>query len=373
MDKELNSIADDIIKDSFGSSAPSETPGQAINPAPSAPPTAGPTQAPRPASAPHSATSSGDPFAAPRPATPRETFTAEVPTAEPRPTTNRPAAMPNMNKTNEYSRIKEQMSAAREASNIPDPSAIPAETNMPKHGLNKTIVLLIILIPIIVVSAGVIIALLAQPSPSNANESGNTNQPQYVDPRDTATTIDLSTQTGEIQITEAGHYFLTGTTTFPVKINAPDEVTLYLDNVSITATDASAISNFSENHLVIILDDGTESTLAVTDPETFTSIYSAGDLTIDGGTGVLNVSGIKIADGKHYDVTGNGINDTKGVIIEPKTEEETPAAQNEAVAQPNEGESDFQEGAEPPAEPESTEGQPTEPVDTTAPAEPAEN
>ena len=368
MDKELNSIADDIIKDSFGSAAPSEAPSEPMT-APNEPmpssrpqPSAAPTS-PRPAATQDPfarATVSRDPFMNSRPATPRETFTAEIPTAEP---ASRPASMPAMgqkSRTNEYSRIKEQMSAAREASNLPDPSAIPTETNMPKHGLNKAIVFLIILIPIIVVSAGVIIALLTQPSTSDANESENANRPQqYVDPRATATLIDLSSYTEEIQITKAGHYLLTGTTTFPIKVNAPDEVTLYLDNISVTATDASALSNFSENLLVIVLDDGTENTLAVTDPETFTSIYSDGDLTIDGGTGVLNVSGIKIADGRHYDVTGSGINDTKGAIIEPQTAEPTDQTPAETT--------------EPPAEPSSVEGQPTEPVDPVAPAGPAEN
>ena len=369
MDKELNNIADDIIKDSFGSAAPSET--SRVAP-PSQTPSSTPSPTPSMSSARPAPTASQDPFASSRPATPRETFTAEVPTAEPtpRPTAPRPATMPTMNKANEYSRIKEQMSAAREASNLPDPSSIPAETNMPKHGLNKAIILLIILIPIIIVTAGVLIALFAQPSASDANNSENTAQPQYVDPRQTATVIDLSTFETEIQITEASHYILTGTTTFPVKINAPGGVTLYLDNVSITATGASAISNFSENKLTLVLDDDTENTLAVTAPETFTSIYSEGDLTIDGGTGILNVSGIKIAEGKHYDVTGNGINDTKGIIIEAKTETK---AEGEATETPTDA-PQAEPAAEPaPTEPNSTEGQPTEPVEPTAPVEPAEN
>ena len=110
-------------------------------------------------------------------------------------------------------------------------------------------------------------------------------------------------------------------------------MTLYLHNVSVTATDASALSNFSANPLVIFMDDSTINTLTVTDPNTFDSIYSEGDLTIDGGTGILNVTGIKIADGHHYDVTGNGIKDTKITATQPENPEnpENPTTENPAT------------------------------------------
>ncbi len=340
MDKELSNIADDIIRESFGSNegAPSPAP----SPAPSAP------------------------------ATPKETFTAEVPTMksapEPEPVAPRPrSTMPVMggprprnNNNNEYNRIKEQMSAAREASGLSsldqqaqDNSFV--STPIPERGLNKVVLLFIILIPVLVVVAGVVIALLNQPS-STENSSSSQNQAvQYKDPRDTAEKIDLSTYTSEIQITEEGYYLLTGTTNFPIKIKAPGKVTLYLHNISVTATDASAIANYSENPLVIFLDDGTESTLAVTDPETFDSIYSEGDLTIDGSTGILNVAGIKIVGDHHYDVTGNSIKDSKsGTAIQTKTTEDTtpeaPASPENPVGQAAEGESDFQESVNPPAD-----------------------
>ena len=331
MDKELDSIADSIIKDSFGSGAPApmpDTPAESNNPD--------------------------------TPATPRETFTAETPQMKPAPEPVPPrprSTMPAMNSArprsnNEYSRIKEQMSAAREASGLSnlDQQAQDSSfvsTPMPERGLNKVVLLFIILIPVLVVVAGVVIALLNQPS-----KTGNSNQNQavqYQDPRDTAEKINLSTYTSEIQITEEGYYILTGTTNFPVKVKAPGKVTLYLHNVSITATDASAIANYSENPLVIFLDDDTESTLAVTNPETFDSIYSEGNLTIDGGTGILNVAGIKIVGDHHYDVTGNGIKDSKsGTAIKTETTENTtPGAPAE---QPTEGESNFQESVNPPAD-----------------------
>ena len=312
MDKELNSIADDIIKDSFGSAAPA---------APPAPETSkeAPTE-----------TSAETPKEVPPtpPATPAETFTAEIPqpVAPPRPVSNsRPAvsSMPVMGqasakandsaKTNEYARIKEQMSAARENSNLPPSQPFTGQPiiNQSKKGPSRAIILLIILIPLLVVAAGLVIALLNQPTDNGNNSSNTNNNTTYKDPRDTATKINLSTYTEEINIDKAGHYILSGTTNFPIKVNADGEVTLYLHNISVTATGASALSNFSHNHLVIYLDDGTESTLAVTEPDTFDSIYSEGDLTIDGGTGILNVSGIKLADGAHYDVTGNGIKDSK--------------------------------------------------------------
>ncbi|MBQ9029739.1 carbohydrate-binding domain-containing protein [Candidatus Saccharibacteria bacterium] len=350
MDKELDNIADNIIKDSLGSAAPSATPANggpashsvsaaaAGSSTPNRPAVSNqPAMAESPVSESLSAQrrpATGDPFS--QQPTPRDTFTVDVP--QPR-QLNRTQAMPTMNgssrnKSNEYNRIKEQMSAAREASNIP--TSFDQVVNQPERGLNKIVLLFIILIPVIVVAIGVIVALLLQPSSSN-NSSSSNQQVQYTDPRTTATKIDLATYTEEIQITDAGHYVLSGVTTFPIKVNAAGEVTLYLHDISVTATDASAISNFSHNPLVIVLDDGTESTLAVTDPNTFDSIYSEGDLTIDGGTGVLNVSGIKIADGYHYDVTGNGIKDSKDVVI-------TPANPENSSATPAEGESGFQQG-----------------------------
>ena len=153
MDKELNSIADDIIKDSFCSAAP---------------------VAPSPENAP-----ARPPEAAPSP-TPRETFTAEIPRENP-PVASAMPVMGQANKTaqdktNEYSRIKEQMSAAREASNIPNPEPIMSGQPMPKkHGLNMALVLFIILIPILVVAGGILIALLNQPSNQSSNSSSSTN------------------------------------------------------------------------------------------------------------------------------------------------------------------------------------------------------
>lgn len=339
MDKELDSIADDIIKDSFGSAAPAPE-----APAPEMPVPEAPT-----------------PETSTPPATPRETFTAEIPKRE---LPKRPLSTVGAERarTNEYNRIKEQMSAAREASGMNAPTNVPGiismtPDNMPKQGLNKVVLLFIILIPVVVVVAGVIIALLNQPAGNDSSQSPTTDQPKYIDPRDTAEKIDLSTYTSEIQITKSGYYILSGTTNFPIKVNADGEVTLYLHNISVTATDASALSNFSTNPLVIFMDDGTENTLAVTDSNTFDSIYSEGDLTIDGGTGILSVTGIKIADGHHYDVTGNGIKDTKSAVIQPQstTEEttgttETPTAPADSPSQPAEGESGFQEGTTPPDE-----------------------
>lgn len=335
MDKELDNLADSIINS--GSSTPSPMP-------------AGSASSPKPASRP---TTTGDPFAA-RPATPRETFTAEVPRSEP---VSPPAPEPPHEKSDEYTRIKEQMSAARENSNLPNVTPAIDQAPMPKKGLNVTILLFIIFIPVLVVSGGLLIALLNQPSGTDNNNSQSQNQPTYVDPRATATTINLSAATEEVKITEAGYYILEGTTTFPVKVNADDEVTLYLHNVSITATDSSAISNFSHHPLVIFLDDETESTLAVTEPATFDSIYSEGNLTIDGGTGTLNVSGIKVVDGYHYDVTGSGIKDSKSGTAIP-----TEPSENSTVETPAEGQSNLQEGTNPPA-------QPTDPSIDSGPAE----
>lgn len=354
MDKELDNIADDIIKDSFGSAAP------AVPEVPKTP------EAPAQGSLPKepvrtNGVLSGDPFLnrPPRssaPVTPRETFTAEVPKRE---LPKRPLGNVPVERVNEYNRIKEQMSAAREASGMNNPIQAPdaVPSNEKPKGLNKIVLVFVILIPVIVVVAGVVIMLLNQPNSSTSdNGQGSTNQQtKYVDPREDAEQIDLTTYTSEIQIDKAGHYILSGTTIFPIKVNADGEVTLYLHNISVTATDSSALSNFSTNHLVIYMDDDTENTLAVTDSNTFDSIYSEGDLTIDGGTGILNVTGIKITDGHHYDVTGNGIKDTKNVVITPSDSSENPngsenpenpdvqdSAEDSIINQPAEGESDHQ-------------------------------
>ena len=392
MDKELNSIADNIIKDSFGSAAPSEgrptTSGNSFA-APASPVAPSPVSenpvAPNPAAATPvapspTATSPVAPENPVPPATPRETFTAETPRPIPPQRPLNPMAAPSREKANEYNRIKEQMSAAREASNIPSPATMQSAPQPgPQQGLNKLVLLIIILIPVLVVAVGVLIAVLNQPSGNNSSNSqqSSSSTTQYKDPRETAQEIDLSTYTSEIQITEPGYYILSGTTNFPVKVNADGEVTLYLHNISITATDASALSNFSTNPLIIFLDDGTESTLAVADPATFDSIFSEGDLTIDGGTGILNVTGIKIADGHHYDVTGNGIKDTKGVtVIDPESPEvpgnnstvqpnDSTAMQPEdgSAVKPAEGESGFQGDTRPAESGEAT--APVEPTPTT--------
>lgn len=364
MDKELDSIADDIIKDSFGSAAPAAptSPEPLTNPEPSVSPE--PTT-PEPSAPANPVQVSGDPFMnRPRPAaTPRETFTAEIPRRE---IPKRPLGGTTKN-TNEYNRIKEQMSAAREASNLGSsaPGIVSMTTDVPKPGLNKVILLFIILIPVVVVAAGVIIALLNQPSNTNTTNQSS-SQSSYVDPRDTAKKIDLSTYTSEIQINSAGHYILSGTTTFPIKVNADGEVTLYLHDISVTATGASALSNFSTNHLVIYMDDGTNNTLAVSDPNTFDSIFSEGDLTIDGGTGILNVTGIKIADGHHYDVTGNGIKDTKNVVITPS--ETTPETQTPEAQTPGTQTPDTSVNPQTPSQPAEgeTSPQPTPPAEPTA-------
>ena len=355
MDKELNNIADDIIKDSFSSGVPEPSiesvPESAPAPevAPAAPEVA---PAPAPSAAPQ------DTFTAdiPQPASAPQPEPAPQPAPAPRPTMPM-ANSPRPRTDNEYSRIKEQMSAAREASGISglnEAAENPQNFNskpVKEHGLNKAILLFIIFIPVLAVSAGVLVMVLNMPS-NNGSDSNPTPTVKYEDPRDTAEVIDLSIATGEIQIENEGHYILTGTTKFPVKVKAPGEVTLYLNNVSITATGASAIANYSENPLIIFLDNDTESTLAVTEPETFDSIYSEGDLIIDGGTGILNVAGIKIAGDHHYDVTGNGIKDSKSgtAIVSEPTEETQPEASGEPVAQPAEGESGFQEGTQPPVE-----------------------
>lgn len=365
MDKELNNIADDIIKDSFGSAAPAApTSPKPVTRKPSAAAPARPVQ------------TSGDPFASrPRPAaTPRETFTAEIPKRPasriPRKEDPRSVSKKEVPKThtNEYSRIKEQMSAAREASNLsPQAPGIVSVNpdNMPKQGLNKIILLFIILIPVVVVAAGATIAFLNRPEPSDNNSQQDVEpEPEvYIEPHDDAAKIDLSTYTSEIQITEPGKYVLSGTTNFPITINAEGEVTIYLNNVSVTTTGASALSNLSANILTIRMEKDSKNKLAVTDSDSFDSIFSGGDLSIDSSLGTLDIAGVKVADGHHYGFSGNGLKDAKNdtTVSEPQPESqeapsEAPETQTDnSTAQPAEGETVLQ---------------PVSPSEPAAPAEP---
>lgn len=117
-------------------------------------------------------------------------------------------------------------------------------------------------------------------------------------PKETATALDIAISEAEIQLTERGHYRLSGETTNPVVVNAPGEVVIYLNGASIAPTGIAAISNLSEYPLTLILEDNTTSNLQTNSPDV-NAIHSEGDLIIKGG-GILNVAGFDVKPGREY-------------------------------------------------------------------------
>lgn len=103
--------------------------------------------------------------------------------------------------------------------------------------------------------------------------------------------IDLSEYDKNVTITKSGIYTLTGEFEHSVLIDAEDEVTLVLNNVTIENKNTAAIANISENDLTIKLEENTENNLSDGGSSEYDScIYSKGNLTIE-GKGILNVYG----------------------------------------------------------------------------------
>lgn len=103
--------------------------------------------------------------------------------------------------------------------------------------------------------------------------------------------IDLSKYDNNITISKSGTYTLTGEFEHSVLIDADNEVTLILNDVTIENENTAAIANISENDLIIKLEEDTENSLSDGGSSEYDScIYSKGNLTIE-GKGILNVYG----------------------------------------------------------------------------------
>lgn len=141
--------------------------------------------------------------------------------------------------------------------------------------------------------------------------------------------INLSDYESNINITESGEYNITGSFNYSIIINAPDTVTLNLNNVKINSTITGAIINTSSNDLIVNLEENTINTLSDNGSSEYDScIYSVGKLTIS-GKGTLNVYGNQeegegiatenndiIIDGDIYILAdGDGIDSNKNLII----------------------------------------------------------
>jgi len=112
-----------------------------------------------------------------------------------------------------------------------------------------------------------------------------------------ATSIDLGDTEGDtLRITEAGTYLLSGTLAGQVVVDAEGaDVTLVLDDVTVTSSTTAAIAATAVENLSVILADGSTNTLADTtsyadDADVNAALYSAGDLQIS-GDGALTVTG----------------------------------------------------------------------------------
>lgn len=111
-------------------------------------------------------------------------------------------------------------------------------------------------------------------------------------------TIDLSKESGTVEITSAGTYVLEGTLkgSISVKVSKNDTVRLILNNVEITSSDGAAIYCTQAKKLIISMPEGTINTIV--DGTSYSdqgadapsaAIFAQDDLTINGG-GTLNVT-----------------------------------------------------------------------------------
>ncbi len=104
-------------------------------------------------------------------------------------------------------------------------------------------------------------------------------------------TIDLSSYTTNLTISEEGTYILTGSFSNSVVVDTDGEVTLILDGVNIESTMTAAIANRNTNPLTIVLKEGTTNNLSDSGSSEYDGcIFSYGVLTIE-GEGTLNVNG----------------------------------------------------------------------------------
>ena len=144
--------------------------------------------------------------------------------------------------------------------------------------------------------------------------------------------IDLSKIDDGYEITEGGHYHLTGELRGTLVISATEQnVHLFFDNVSITSVIGPAIYCHDTNKLVITLMPDSENTVSDSgkyhaDTEIESCIYSECDLTFN-GTGELSVNGyykdairskdtVKILDGIYtIRCKRTGIHGTDGISV----------------------------------------------------------
>lgn len=104
--------------------------------------------------------------------------------------------------------------------------------------------------------------------------------------------INLSQQTSSVTITKAGTYTFTGQTTHSIIVNAPNEnVTLILDNATISSTDTAAIIGLAASQITITSADNSKNVLSDGGNSEYDGcIFSNAKLIFD-GNGTLEVNG----------------------------------------------------------------------------------
>ncbi len=239
---------------------------------------------------------SGDPFGAkplPRVTSVSDTLAAKsVPITEPAPATKpapEPKSVPSPGKT---------ASSSNKITKSLDENS-PLLTKK-REVSKKPFYLAIVFAPVLVVIITTAILIFSgdKRTEEPKKESEEKDAPVVVEknyPKETATTIDVTIAETEIQITESSHYILSGETKYPIIVNAPGEVVIYLNGVSVSPVGATALANLSEHPLTLILEDNTTTNLQTNSPDA-NAIYSEGDLTIK-GNGILNVAGINVKAG----------------------------------------------------------------------------
>lgn len=126
--------------------------------------------------------------------------------------------------------------------------------------------------------------------------------------------INLNDYTGNITLTEAKEYTITGEFDHSLLINANGKVTINLENVTINSQKTAAIANISKNELIINIVDNTSSFLSDGGSSEYDGcIYSSGPLTFI-GNGNLTING-RQEDGEGIATTDNNITINGGNIV----------------------------------------------------------
>ena len=170
-----------------------------------------------------------------------------------------------------------------------------------KNKQSHFIIILASVVAVIAIATTTVLILVSRKGEGEGTKPEPKDAPTAVEktyPKETATALDIAIAESDIQITERGHYRLSGDTKYPIVVNAPGEVVIYLNGISVSPVGATALSNLSKYPLTLILEDNTTTNLQTNSPDV-NAIYSEGDLIIK-GNGILNAAGIDVKVGREF-------------------------------------------------------------------------